>query len=81
MGIAEAEKKVLKQLVELNRPEAMTNAMVALQPAMDYEQAFEIVNEMQNKNLVKIVYCVAPNVINIQLTRVGQQWYLNNQQA
>lgn len=81
MVIVEAEKKVLKNLVELNRPEAMTNAMVVLQPSMGYEKAFEIVNEMQNKNLVKIVYCVAPHVINIQLTRVGQQWYLNNQQT
>jgi len=36
------------------------------------------VNEMQNNNLIKIIYCVSPSIINVQLTRIGQHWYQNN---
>lgn len=81
MITAGTEKTILKFLVDLNRPEAMANAIEVLQRTLDYDHAFGIVNEMQNKNFIKIVYCVSPDVINVQLTRVGQQWYLNNSET
>lgn len=81
MTSAEAQRQILKHLVDLNRPEAMINALDALQQILDYEKTFEIVNEMQNNNLIKIVYCVAPSIIHVQLTRVGRHGYQNNSTA
>ena len=76
MSLSETEIKILKHLVELGRPEAMGNAKEVIPPTLDYETAFEIINNMDNKNLIKLVYCVSPNIINVQLTLLGEKVFL-----
>ena len=75
MTLTESESQILKHLIESGRPEPMENAMGILNPTKDFGSTFEIANEMQNKNLVKLVYCVHPNTINVQLTLVGEKKY------
>lgn len=81
MSEKEARLKIVKRLIDLGRQEAMANAMEALDPSIEFETAFSMVNEMQNENLIKLVYCVPPAVINVQLTRVGLDWYQNKSRA
>ena len=71
MSTQEIEHAILKALIGEGRPEAMINAMQPV-PNEDYENVFEAVLEMQNSNYIKLVYCTHPKVINIQLTRVGE---------
>ena len=69
------ENSILTALGETGRPEAMINAMQAAGSDAAYEKVFEIVMGMEHKNFVKLVYCVHPNVINIQMTLVGESAY------
>ena len=71
MSTQEIEHAILKALIGEGRPEAMINAMQAV-PNEAYENVFETVVGMQNSNYIKLVYCTHPKVINIQLTRVGE---------
>lgn len=50
----------------------MVNAVKTAGPSLTYEQVFKEVMDMENKNYVKLVYCQFPEVINVQLTLVGQ---------
>jgi len=68
------ERRVLKLLVDEGRPEAMANAMKAAD-GETYDTVFETAIAMQNKDYVKILYCVFPNVVNVELTKVGQSAY------
>ena len=81
MALTQTEIQILKYLVELGRPEAMANAKELISPTIDYENAFELVNDMNNKNLIKLVYCVSPNMINVQLTLFGEKEYQNFAEA
>jgi hypothetical protein len=40
-------------------------------PGESYEQVFESIMKMENQNLVKLVYCQHPAIINVQATLVG----------
>ncbi len=77
MSYQEIEQKILNALIREDRPEAMINAMQAVAPNENYDNVFEAVIAMQNKNYVKVVYCTHPNVINIQLTLVGETAFQN----
>lgn len=68
----ELEHAILNALIQEGRPEAMINAMHVVAPNENYENVFEAVIAMQNKDYIKVVYCTHPNIINIQLTRVGE---------
>ena len=81
MALTQTEIQILKYLVELGRPEAMANAKELISSTIDYEYAFELVNDMNNKNLIKLVYCVSPNMINVQLTLFGEKEYQNCAEA
>jgi hypothetical protein len=63
---------ILRALVAENRPEAMVNAVKVAGNTLTYEQVFQAVMEMENKNYIKLVYCQFPAVINVQLTLVGK---------
>ena len=73
----EFETNILKALVAVDRPEAMVNATKSADPEVAYETIFAAVMEMENKNYIKLVYCQAPTVINVQLTLVGRDAYLS----
>lgn len=60
-------------MVEFGRPEPMANIMELFNHQIDYQPGFDLAHEMKNKNFVKIIYCVFPNVINIQVTLIGKQ--------
>jgi hypothetical protein len=70
--LPELAKDILRALVAENRPEAMVNAVKVAGNELTYEQIFQAVMEMENKNLVKLVYCQFPAIINVQLTLVGK---------
>ncbi len=72
MSYQEIEYTLLNALIQESRPEAMINAMRAVAPNEKYENVFEAVIAMQNKDYIKVVYCTHPHTINIQLTRVGE---------
>lgn len=63
---------ILRALVAENRPEAMVNAVKVAGNTLTYEQIFQTVMEMENKNYIKLVYCQSPAIINVQLTLVGK---------
>lgn len=72
---ANLETRILKVLVDEGRPEALANAMKAARAGEDYDLVFETAITMQNKDYLKILYCVFPSVVNVELTRVGQSAY------
>jgi len=72
---ASLETRILKVLVDEGRPEAMANAMKAAMPGETYDAVFETAIAMQNSDYLKILYCVFPSVVNVELTRVGQSAY------
>lgn len=65
------EQNILRALVAENRPEAMVNAVKIAGSELSYEQVFAAIMEMENKNYLKLVYCMHPTIINVQLTLVG----------
>ncbi|MBL7851871.1 MAG: hypothetical protein JNN04_13295 [Cyclobacteriaceae bacterium] len=65
-------RNILTALLAENRPEAMVNAVRVAGSALTYEQVFQAVMEMENRNYIKLVYCQFPAVINVQLTLVGK---------
>lgn len=77
MDVRKAQNEVLKHMVELRRPEPMANVMEILNHQIDYQEGFDLANEMQNKDFIKIIYCVFPNVINVQLTLIGKKEHEN----
>ena len=64
---------ILEALVAEGRPEAMVNAVRVAGTAASYEHVFSVVVDMENRNLIKLVYCQFPAVINVQLTLVGKE--------
>lgn len=66
------QQNILQALVAEGRPEAMVNAVKFAGPGVSYEQVFAIILDMEGKNLVKLVYCQYPSIINVQATLVGQ---------
>ena len=72
---AKLETRILQVLVDEGRPEAMANAMKAAIPGETYDVVFETAIAMQNSDYLKILYCVFPSVVNVELTRVGQTAY------
>ncbi len=66
------QQQILNALLSEGRPEAMVNAMSATGSSSSYEQVFREVMDMENRNLIKLVYCQFPGVINVQITLVGQ---------
>jgi hypothetical protein len=72
----EVECRILTALVAEGRPEAMVNAIQA-SGGETYESTFASVMEMENKNYLKLVYCQFPTIINVQLTLVGRDMYVN----
>ena len=72
---ATLETRILQVLVDEGRPEAMANAMKAAIPGETYDVVFETAIAMQNSDYLKILYCVFPSVVNVELTRVGQTAY------
>lgn len=66
------QQNILRALVAEGRPEAMVNAVKVAGNAFTYEEVFSHIMEMENKNFVKLVYCQHPQIINVQLTLVGQ---------
>lgn len=62
---------ILQALVAEGRPEAMVNAVKIAGTGSSYEQVFQTIMEMENQNLVKLVYCQHPSIINVQATLVG----------
>jgi hypothetical protein len=65
------EQDILRALVAEGRSEAMVNAMKIAGPGESYERVFESIMKMENQNLVKLVYCQHPAIINVQATLVG----------
>lgn len=70
---SDLDRNILAALVAENRPEAMVNAVTIAQAHLSYEQVFQVVMEMENRNYIKLVYCQFPSVINVQLTLVGKE--------
>jgi hypothetical protein len=70
--LSDLAQDILRALAAENRPEAMVNALKVAGNNLRYEQVFQTVMEMENKNYIKLVYCQFPAVINIQLTLVGK---------
>ena len=66
------QQQILQALLSEGRAEAMVNAVKTAGPSLTYEQVFKEVMDMENKNYVKLIYCQFPEVINVQLTLVGQ---------
>jgi hypothetical protein len=79
--MANLETRILKVLIDEGRPEAMANAMKAIKEGETYDLVFETAIEMQNKDYLKILYCVFPGVVNVELTRVGQSAYKTMQSS
>ena len=67
------QRMILEALVAEGRPEAMVNAARVAGTEASYEQVFALVMDMENQNLIKLVYCQFPAVINVQLTLVGKE--------
>lgn len=70
---SDLDRNILAALVAENRSEAMVNAVTIAQAHLSYEQVFQVVMEMENRNYIKLVYCQFPSVINVQLTLVGKE--------
>lgn len=70
--LSDLPKNILSALVAENRPEAMVNAVKVAGHELTYEQVFQTVMEMENRNYIKLVYCQFPSVVNVQLTLVGK---------
>lgn len=66
------QQNILRALVAEGRSEAMVNAVKIAGDQLSYEEVFALVMEMENRNHVKLVYCQHPQIINVQLTLVGQ---------
>lgn len=66
------QQNILRALVAEGRAEAMVNAIKIAGNDLTYEEVFSLVMEMENRNYVKLVYCQHPQIINVQLTLVGQ---------
>lgn len=67
------QMSILQALSAEGRPEAMVNAVKIAGPGFSYENIFHTIMEMENNNLVKLVYCQHPSIINVQVTLVGQE--------
>lgn len=67
------QQQILQALLFEGRPEAMVNAVKVSGPPHSYEEVFNEVMDMENRNLVKLVYCQFPAIINVQITLVGQE--------
>ena len=72
MNSTDATLEILRAMIATGREEPMINIVEVLKGGMTFEGAFHLANEMQNKNLVKLVYCAHPKVVNVQLTLVGE---------
>jgi len=66
------QQNILRALVAEGRAEAMVNAIKIAGNDLTYEEVFSLVMDMENRNYVKLVYCQHPQIINVQLTLVGQ---------
>ena len=75
MDIHKIQTEVLANLAGLGREGGMCNVMVIVKES-EYQQAFDIANEMQNLDWIKIIYCSPQtNIINVELTLKGKQEY------
>ena len=74
MDARSAQSKILQDLVSLGRAGGMVNAVSAIRDhTTDYQKAFDIANDMQNKDWIKVIYCSADaNLINVELTLKGK---------
>ena len=73
MNVRTAQKEILGNLVALGRAGGMVNVIGVLNSA-DYQEAFDIANEMQNSDWIKIIYCsFNANIINVELTLKGKE--------
>lgn len=66
------QQNILRALAAEGRAEAMVNAIKIAGNSLTYDEVFSLVMEMENRNHVKLVYCQHPQIINVQLTLVGQ---------
>ena len=75
MDIHQIQTEILAHLVGLGREGGMSNVMVLVKNQMpEYQKAFDIANEMQNLDWIKIIYCSPQtNIINVELTLKGKQ--------
>ena len=73
MDVKTAQKEILGNLVVLGRTGGMVNVIGVLKGAT-YQEAFDIANEMQNSDWIKIIYCsFNANIINVELTLKGKK--------
>ncbi len=65
------QQSILRALAAEGRSEAMVNAVKIAGPGFSFEEVFSIIMDMENRNLVKLLYCQHPAIINVQGTLVG----------
>ena len=77
MNTHQAQTEILSNLVGLGREGGMCNVIAIVKnQTSEYQMAFNIANEMQNLDWIKIIYCsFQANIINVELTLKGKQEY------
>ena len=75
----ELTKDEIKILSKITEPGGTGNVMEILDwPTSRFEEGFMLANEMQNGNLVKLLYSnFNKNLVVVELTLVGQSEYRN----
>ena len=77
MALTKEEIKILSKITD---PGGTGNVMEILEwPASRFDEGFMFANEMQNKDLVKLLYSnFNKNLVVVELTLVGQSEYLRS---